>query len=327
MIKFEKIILVFILTCTFLHAEDYTFGDGLQLGDSPIILGGYISTVYESKKHSRQVDIDDIALLAYGEYDHFDFLAEFETADLYKKEFGDHPDESSSTTIHTERFFGDYYFSDNERVRLGKFNSDIGFWNQMPINVLRDTTASPHLVKDFFPKLSTGINYEMTQVSDTINRVSLTLQNNHNLDIGYNNFNTNRHYSAACDIVDHDATWRFSGGYFRVEPDLEAMYFLGALKIKKKEGNFLLESVLRRDIQKEEYSYDIYAEGVWHIIAKHDVILGAEVEKAPLTQIHDGTIALGYTYRPLSNIALKGGYEAHQESDLNRWLFSLSVLF
>lgn len=325
--KFEKIIIAFILTCTFLHAEDYTFGDGLQIGDSPVIVGGYSSLTYEQNKHSHRVDIDHTALLVYGEYDHFDFLSEFEIAHLYKKVSGDHPDESSSSTIHTERFFGDYYINDDERIRLGKFHSDIGFWNQMPINVLRDTTASPHLVRDFFPMLTTGINYEITQPSNPINRISLTLQNTHNIDIGYNNLNTDRHYSAACDIVDHDITWRFSGGYFRVEPIQEAMYLLGALKIEKSEGNFILESVLRRDINNEEYSYDIYAEKVWHVITKHDVIFGAEVEKAPLTQIHDGTVILGYTYRPLGNIAFKGGYEAHQENSLNRWIFSLSVLF
>lgn len=325
--KFEKIIIAFLLSCTFLYAEDYTFGDGLQIGDSPVIVGGYTSLTYEKKQHSRRVDIDHTALLVYGEYEHFDFLSEFEIAHFYKKISGDHPDESSSTTIHTERFFGDYYINDDERVRLGKFHSDIGFWNQMPINVLRDTTASPHLVRDFFPTLTTGINYEITLPSNIINRISFTLQNNHDLDIGYNNINVDRHYSAACDIVDHDATWRFSGGYFRIEPTLEAMYLLGALKIKKNEGDFILESILRRDIHTEEYSYDIYAEEAWHVIPKHDVILGAEVEKAPLTQIHDGIFILGYTYRPLGNIAFKGGYETHQESDLNRWIFSLSVLF
>ncbi len=236
--KFETIIIGFALACTMLGAEDYTFGDGLQIGDSPMIVGGYISSVYEHNKHSRYVDIDDVALLVYGEYDHFDFLAEFETAHLYKKQNGEYPDESISTTIHTERFFGDYYMNDNERLRLGKFNSDIGFWNQMPINVLRDTSSSPHLVNDFFPKLTTGINYEIRQMSGTLNRISLTLQNNNDLDIGYNNLNADRHYALACDIVDQEILWRFGGGYFRYQPMQEAIYLLGALKIEKKNGIF-----------------------------------------------------------------------------------------
>lgn len=325
--KFENLLLLFVLTCTFLHAEEYTFGDGLQIGDSPMIVGGYISSMYEQNKHSHYVDINDVALLAYGEYEHFDFLAEFETAHLYKKQSGDHPDESSSTTIHTERFFGDYYFNDNERLRLGKFNSDIGFWNQMPINVLRDTSSSPHLVNDFFPKLTTGINYETHQLSGTVNRISLTLQNNNDLDIGYNNLNADRHYAFACDIAEQETLWRFGGGYFRYQPIQESIYLLGALKIEKKTWDFLLESVLRRDTRKDELSYDIYAQGVWHLVAKHDAILRAEVEKAPVTQLHDGSIVLGYTYRPLNNVALKGEYDIHQENGLNRWLFSFSVLF
>lgn len=299
----------------------------MQIGDSPIIVGGYISSMYEQNKHSRYVDINDVALLVYGEYDRFDFLAEFETAHLYKKKSGDQPYEGSSTTVHTERFFGDYYFNDNERLRFGKFNSDIGFWNQMPINVLRDTSSNPHLVNDFFPKLTTGINYEIHQMSGSVNRVSLTIQNNNDLDIGYNNLNSDRHYAVAFDITAKETLWRFGGGYFRYQPIEEAMYLLGALKVEKKEWNFLLESILRRDMQNNHLSYDIYTQGVWHLVAKHDAIVRAEVEKAPLTQLHDGNLVVGYAYRPLNNVALKGEYEAHQESNLNRWLFSVSVLF
>ncbi len=80
-------------------------------------------------------------------------------------------------------------------------------------------------------------------------------------------------------------------------------------------------------MRENHLSYDIYAQGVWHLIAKHDAIVRAEIEKAPVTQLHNGSIIVGYTYRPFNNVALKGEYDAHQSSNLNRWLFSLSVLF
>ncbi|MGZ5208941.1 MAG: hypothetical protein ACXWB0_07970, partial [Sulfuricurvum sp.] len=316
-----------VLACTVIHAEEYTFGDGWQVADSPLSVGGYASSVYIVEKNKRTLDVDDIALLAYGEFDDFDFLAELEATDVYKKETGLYRYESGNTVFHAERLYGDYFFGDSERLRFGKFNSDIGFWNQMPINVLRDTTSSPHLVDDFFPKLTTGAHCESRQTYDFLRRVSVTLQHNNDLDNGYNNFNIDRHYAVAWDIAEQKRLWRFGGGYFRYESLHEAFYLLAALKMEHKEWNFLFESILRSERNEEKLSYDAYAQGVWHFKAKHDLVFRTEVEKAPLTQIHDGSALVGYTYRPLSNVALKGEFEAHQESLLNRLLFSLSVLF
>lgn len=323
----KKTLIAFVLSCTLLEGEEYTFGDGFQLGDSPVIIGGYVSSIYGIEKDSRTFDIDDLALLAYGEFDQYDFLAELEATDIYRKEYGAHADESGSSTFHIERLYGDYYFGDNEQLRVGKFNSDVGFWNQMPINVLRDTTSSPSLVKDFFPKLTTGIHYESRQSDRAIRRLSLTLQHNGDIDREYNNFTVDRHYAFACDVGEKETLWRFGGGYFRYLPAHEALYALGAFRMEKKEWDFLFESIVRHDTHDEKLSYDVYVQGVWHWMAAHDAILRMEVEKAPLTRLHDTTVVTGYTYRPLSNVALKGEYEAHQESRLNRWLFSFSVLF
>ena len=316
-----------MMTTLSLYGDEYTFGDGMQISDSPIFVGGYVSSVLESRKNSRLFDVDDAALLVYGEYDRFDFMAEFEAADLYQKELNHTHDENSSAVFHTERIYGDYFFGDNERLRLGKFNSDIGFWNQIPINVLRDTTSSPRLVSDFFPKLTTGIQYESRQSNEVIKRISFTLQHTHGLDIGYNNMDTDRHYGIVCDIGDQTTAFRFGGGYFRYRPTNEALYLQGSLKLSRKQWDFLFESVLRRDRNVNEIFYDIYGQGLWHLQPKHDFIFRAEVEKTPITGVYDNSINAGYTYRPLNNVALKGEYEAHQDTLLNRILFSVSVLF
>lgn len=325
--NFKILIILTLIMSIFAYADEYTFGDGLQVADSPLYVGGYISSIVDINKNSKTASIDDIAFLAYGEYDRFDFLSEFETADLYKKEFDNHRDENSSNKIHIERLYGDYFFGNYERVRVGKFNSDIGFWNQMPINVLRDTTSSPSLVNDFFPKLTTGIHYESRQSLGMVNRVSVTLQHNNDLDIGFNNFNVNQHYAVAFDTGDEEISWRFGGGYFQYDSYRDVMYALGAMKIESKEWDFLLESILRHDDVNGALSYDVYAQGVWHVEEAHDLILRTEVEKTPLTYTHDGSLIIGYTYRPLSNIALKSEYVGHQDSYLNRYLFSFSVLF
>jgi hypothetical protein len=324
--KITSFFLILLLVSIEAYAQEYVFGEGVQVGNSPLNVGGYISSVFKSNQKSDTY-IDDIALLTYGEYDTFDFMAEFETADLYIKEFGGDSREESKASLHTERIYFDYYLDDNKRLRLGKFNSDIGFWNQTPINVFRDTTSGPHLARDFFPKLSTGLYYEIQPKDNYFDRLSLTFQNTHNLDCKYNNFNVERHYSVAADIVDQNKIWRFGGGYFRDIYFREAFYLLGAFKMEDKEWKLLFESIIREDAAERKVSYDIYVQGVWHVAEKHDVIFRSEVEKAPVTLQHDGIAVAGYTYRPLKNVALKGEFEAHQESSLNRLLFSLSVLF
>lgn len=325
--KITLLIFIFLCISSVAHSEEYLFGEGLQVEDSPLIVGGYLSTVLESGQNKKEVHIDDVALLMYGEYDQIDFMAEFETADMYAKEFGSDPKEEFKAEFHTERLYLDYYFDDTKRLRVGKFNSDAGFWNQMPINVLRDTTSSPHLVNDFFPKLTTGLNYEFHPSESYFERLSLTFQNTNDLDSEYNNFNIDRHYSVSADIKDQNRMWRLSGGYFRYKSLREALYLLAGLKMEDKGWNLLIESIVRKDHQERKIAYDIYAQGVWHIMSKHDLIVRGEVEKAPVALKHEGNVIAGYTYRPLKNVALKGEYEAHQNSDLNRLLCSVSVLF
>jgi len=325
--RLKQTVLLLGMTARLLHADEYTFGDGFQVADSPLYLGGYLSSTYTSTKKSDILDVDDIALLAYGEFDHVAFLAEFEAPDVYHKEQGIRRDEHTNTTFHAERLYGDYFFGNNERLRVGKFYSDIGFWNQMPINVLRDTTSSPNLVKDFFPKLTTGLHYESRLSTGAIDRISVTIQHNNDLDSGYNNFNFDRHYGAAADIKYNDGFWRFGGGYYRYGSLKEALYLLGAYKVERKRWKVLIESVLRRNSDDARLSYDMYAQGVWHIRSRHDLIVRAEIEKTPDIKTRDGNLILGYTYRPLSNIALKGEYEVHQNTVLNRVLVSFSVLF
>lgn len=318
---------IFIITAllSLLQAEEsnYDFGQGIEIGDSGWIVGGYLSADYIKEHQHRYADIDDVALLAYGEFDRYDFLAELEVADLYHKEIGG---DDKFGKLHLERLYGDYFPEDNQRIRLGKFNSDIGFWNLNPINVLRDTTSNPNLAEVFFPKLTTGINFEQHDPMEGLHSFSVTLQNNNDIDRDYNNFKIQHHYSAVLDFKNGCWSSRIGGGNFRYD-NHEASYVFGALKYQKDEIDFMTESVLRKEDDKDVYSYDVYAQGVWNYIPRHFVIVRVETGKMPLLNDHDTIGLIGYTYRPRENIALKGEYEAHDENALSRWLFSFSLLF
>lgn len=308
------------------HADEYRFGEGYPIADSSLIVGGYFSTTYLIDNGSRTFDIDDVAVMAYGEIDRFAYLTELEASDIYVKETGERADEQSNRSFHIERMYGDYFFDDFARLRIGKFNSDVGFWNQMSINVLRDTTSSPVLEKEYFPNLTSGVHYESRFIDGDLKRVSVTLQNNRDLDSDYNNFDVDRHYSAAFDLGDDDALWRFSGGYFRYVTGLEAVYATASFRMNGDELSLLAETVVRHD-DADGTTYDGYVQGVWHARPKHDFILRMEHGESPVTHVSDSSVTAGYTYRPLNNIALKGEYETHEEDGLSHWLFSLSAMF
>jgi NADPH-dependent 2,4-dienoyl-CoA reductase/sulfur reductase-like enzyme len=55
----NRLICAVVLACAVIHAEEYTFGDGWQVADSPFIIGGYVSSVYISEKNKRTFDIED----------------------------------------------------------------------------------------------------------------------------------------------------------------------------------------------------------------------------------------------------------------------------
>jgi hypothetical protein len=308
------------------HADDYRFGEGFSIADSSLVVGGYFSSEYLIQNGSRTFDVDDVAVMAYGEIDRFAYLIELEASDFYLKETGNRTDEQSNRSFHIERMYGDYFFDGDERLRIGKFNSDIGFWNQMPINVLRDTTSSPVLEKEYFPNLTTGIHYESRRIDGDVKRVSITVQNNRDLDSDYNNFDIDRHYAAALDVGDDDALWRFSGGYFRYVTGREAVFATASFRMNIDDVTLLAETLVRHD-EPVGTTYDGYIQGVWHAWPKHDFILRTEHGKSPVAHVTDSSVTVGYTYRPLNNIALKGEYEAHEEDGLNHWLFSLSAMF
>lgn len=309
------------------EAGEYTFGQGWQPEETlPVVVGGYFSTEYGASRESRYVDVDDLALMVYGGYRKFSFMSEFEASDLYRKETGAFADENGSGHFHIERLYGDYYIGEGQRLRIGKFNSDIGFWNQMPINVLRDTTSSPRLVEDFFPKLTTGVHYERNDLPGMPERVSLTLQNTDDLDSGYNNYHVERHYAAAADFGNGRELWRTAGGYFKDHNGREAGYVAVAYRYEETRWRVLAETVLFHE--RDTWFHDVYVQGVWKFLPRHYSVVRVENGQSPRHGQHTLSVLAGYGYRPLPNVALKAEYITYPDGvQPDTALFSVSVLF
>ena len=122
--KLYKILFLLLIfpILLFSESENYTLGNGYKVPALPIYIGGYLSTQYinnrEPKKDTFQ--INDAALLGYGSYNRFSYLAELEVVNLYKKELDSAKEASSNTDAHIERLYVDYSINEQYLLRVGK---------------------------------------------------------------------------------------------------------------------------------------------------------------------------------------------------------------
>ncbi len=312
-----------MLFLSFFYVKSYS-EIGREIFDG-IYLGGYASVDYIHKEDNDILAVDELAAIFYGEFDRFDFLGEFENEGLYKRVFGSLDSETVQKTIHIERAYITYYFDNGDYLRVGKFNSKIGFWNQMPINVLRPTTSSPYLVNRMFPKFTSGFLYTKEINNNYFKNISFTLQNNNDIDGDYNNFDLNRHYAVSLDMNHWDTSFRFGGGYFRYKNNFDNRYLFASFKTQGDIFDWLGEFAIR--IKSDDvYMHDFYLQNIWHFKDKEDFVSRIEHYEDENFYFSEFVYVGGVVYRPKSNVALKAEFEAHTYLS-NRFLFSFSVMF
>ncbi len=315
------------------NEERYQLGNGLQIGSLPLYIGSYFSLVYEHiDEKDPSLTLDDVAIMVYGEYSHFSYMLELEAEDLYHKVLGGRESREPKEHLHMERFYVDYEFDDHSMLRMGKQNSPIGFWNLNPINVLRDTSSSPTIVEQLFPLLTSGVVFGYTQEEQMRTTINLIAQESEDIEKAihsdiYNNFDLNRHYGVGITLQENAMSCKVSGGYFRTIADEEYTYLLAAFKYQ--EDNFKLQGEIGRQFSKERSTipYIGYLQYSQFFEQKHEAIIRVESYHNRVEDRSDNFIVLGYTYRPLYPIALKGEYQWHTYEQENKLLFSLSVLF
>ena len=74
----RKIILIFVFLLTVQADEEYQLGEGIQVGSLPLYIGGYFSLDYKYMDSEDRYRIDDVAVLAYGNYNKFSYMLELE---------------------------------------------------------------------------------------------------------------------------------------------------------------------------------------------------------------------------------------------------------
>lgn len=295
---------------------------GWDIPDTPLNLGGYIDTTYDTKRED-QFMFNDIAMLLSGHQDHLDIVSEVEVSHitLDGKSNG-----SRDIDIILERLQLNYSFDKEQTLTVGRFNSHIGYWNQAPINILQDTTTKPHIVTHLFPKATTGLMYQKGFESEK--SLSFTLQ--HNPDIGTHDESilVDRHIGLAySETMSDELAYTLALGSFRQESGQEATYF--GMASQYENDDVILQGELFR--QQNDTRYDIpysgYLQSVWHLANRQDGVIRFERYKDEIMDVQENIFLVGYVYRPWENIVLKGEYIYHTELPLNRFVYSFSVLF
>lgn len=337
----HKIIMLLLVLFSSLLCEDeydgtYQLGDGIQVASLPLYIGGYISTDYQKTDTITRYRVDDVAMLAYGDYSKISYMLEFEFKEFYTLQ-----DSLNKRTItkderlHTEHLYIDYTLNDNFLFKFGKYNTPIGYWNLLPVNVLRATTSTPVSNTILYPTISTGseISYSSYLGEGSELKIDVILQKNDDLDSTYNNYVTDEHYGIGLKYSIDDISFKIDAGLFHDILDEREKRYYFLLSNRYENDNFQLTTEIGSQFSTEDVDtrYAGYSQLVYHVTDKNTAILRLESYKEKLVKksvIRNDNIAIfGYTYRPLYPIAIKSEYQVHSKSKKNKFLFSFSVMF
>ena len=315
------------LSCVALFA--YEPGSGIELGEY-LKVGGYIALEYEKSKNTDSFLVDDVALMAYGNFSPTTrYLVEMENVGRYQKDFKNDK-ENEVGTFRVERATLEHNFSSYANLVAGKMITPIGYWNQTPINVLRDTTSSPLVTINIFPKLITGVQmYGDTGVDGL--EYTASVQHTNDMDEKYNNFAINRFYGvgAKYDINDNSQAKLFAG-YFNERNDASQRRFVHA-SYKYGSGSWQVLSEAAYSImettQKDTTSGGFFAQARYRVDAKNYAIARYEYYFDGHEQEREHIAIVGYNYRPIYPVSLKMEYGFSSIPEKSRFLCSISALF
>ncbi|MDD5400320.1 MAG: hypothetical protein PHQ93_03925 [Sulfurimonas sp.] len=328
----RSLILLFTFLLTLYAEDEYQLGKGAQVGSLPLYIGGYFSLDYKHEDDIDRYRIDDIAILGYGDYKNFSYLAEFEFKEMYVQTYKNNiKNTTHNNKLYAERLYVDYNFNENYMFRVGKYNSSIGFWNLLPVNVLRETTSNPMSTNILFPKFTTGLNASYLYYGNGEIKVDVMLQHNNDLSYEYNNYKIDKHYAFGISYEMDNYTFKLNSGYFYNLNDSvlyhDLYYMLASAKYESSKYQVLAEVGSQKSKNNYTTDYAGYVQGLYRFTEQHLGIIRVESYDDSVKKIADDMLILGYTYRPLRPIAIKSEYQFHSDSTFNQLLLSFSMLF
>ncbi|CAA6807170.1 MAG: Unknown protein [uncultured Sulfurovum sp.] len=316
-----KRVVLWVLLCVSFMFGNEPIDYGWNIPDTPLYMGGYIDVVYD-ENHEEHFIFDDIALLLSGNSERFDFLSEVEVSHL---SLDGTSDGSSDLRINLERLQVAYTLNNAGQVTVGRFNSDMGYWNQAPINILQDTTTYPHIIRHVFPKATTGLMYQAR--SDDRHSYSMMLQHNQDIGLKDESIVADRHFALNYQREHEAFSLRVGGGFYRETDGVESSYLGTGIDYELSDFSILAEFFTHKSEAGESIPYSAYVQPIWYYSQRQNFVLRLERYKDELLKANEGIVLFGYTYRPRSNMALKAEYIHHTQEPLNRFVYSFSVMF
>lgn len=322
-----------VLLPVVLLAQEYELGRGYKVVDV-FNLGTYFSVDYSKGKNVDKFRLDDVAVLAYGILPaNFSYLVELEAAPFYVKDYQNGTSQTNSTP-HKERMYLDYAASDIFNFRVGKLITPIGYWNLEPINVLRDTTSNPLYSYKMFPKFVTGLDTYGYVDEDARVQYHLFLQATEDIDKNYINIRNDFFVGGSLGYeVTDELDVGASLGYYETYEKKEVS--LVEANAKYDNYPFLLQTEWAyTNIQDNVFSLNAYQlggylQGMYNFNVRHALVGRYEyfkdTQKQSECREHIGIV--GYSYRPVYAVSIKGEYQFHSNSSKNQAIISFSVLF
>lgn len=324
----KKHLLFASVLCPLLYG--YEPGNGLELADS-LKIGGYVALKYENGKNVNKAIVDDIAVMAYGNLgSRTRYLVELENVGRYEKDFkAENEDESGAFRV--ERAVIDHSFSSYLNLSAGKMITPVGYWNQTPINVLRDTTSSPMVATNIFPKLITGAQLygEVYGIDDA--EYSVAAQNSRDIDEKYNNFRVDKFLGAGAkyQLGDNSEIKAFVGSFNERGGVSKRSFAHLAYKYQKGEWQILSEAAYSgiETSSKNTTAGGGFLQARYRINDKHYAIGRYEYYFDAHENEREHLGIIGYNYRPIYPVSFKAEYQFSSTPDKSRLLCSISALF
>lgn len=338
-----KKILIFVLAFFIisLSAEEYELGHGYRVNDT-LNVGGYFSLDYAQGKSVDKVRLDDLAFLVYGDLSsNFSYFIELEAAPFYVKDFKNSISETN-TDFYWERAYANYVYSEMFNFRIGKFITPIGYWNLEPINVLRDTSSNPLYSYKMFPKFVTGVDVNGYIDLENTLKYHLFGQVTDDIDTNYINIKNDLFIGIALAYEpDYETSIGTSFAYFEAKDTLTTSRVdnknILLLQANAKYDNFpylIQAEIAYTDIDNKilnvnDYQLGGYVQGVYNFSMEHAIVSRYEYfeDTQSATKLKDNIAIVGYSYRPMYSVSLKGEYQFHSITEENKFLVSFSVLF
>ncbi len=326
-------------------SSKYRLGQGLAVGESRLRIGGYSSIEFEDARNKkRKITFEDLSIFIYGDLgEKTSIFSEFENTHFLEIE-----EDGKTTTKENwqiERLYLDHLYKEKLNIRLGKFLTPIGSWNELHADPLTWTVSRPLVTYAAFPEFITGAQLfgDFTHGEQDLT-YSLTIQNNESINERTGFRKTHLFYSGRLKWLASPSLEVSIPIAYYTELYLNDKVYLTGLEFKYERKDLKISSELtysRIDMKSDgwtrEYGYYLQAT---HPVLRDNIffVLRHEYFRARKNAGKYKALSLGAVYKPIAQVVFKVEYKkasgsidfADPDSDdidnADIWLASFSIL-